>query len=191
MAGTKHIRPDDKNAGPLRLGAGRRCGLLADGLGGWRLLAFLGAGDAMRKDRRRGDGLPGIAGAGNGPAAICGCDSAVFNQLLTTFLVVAMVLWLTVFFLCSYCLFRRWLGRFRFPGAGVVVGGPVVVWEELSTGTIKGGGSGKRTGVFLRWGKIYFPTSSTPLSDLGGSGKQGHSLYQPAAENDQEAYPGF
>lgn len=42
-----------KNAGPLRLGAGRLCDLLADGLGGvgggWRLLAFLGAGDARRE----------------------------------------------------------------------------------------------------------------------------------------------
>ena len=103
-----------KNAGPLRLGAGR-------------LLAFLGAGDARREGRRRGDGLPGMAGAGNGPAAICGGNSAVFNQLLTIFLVVAMVWRLPVFFLCSYCLFWRRLGRFRLPGAGVEVGGPVVV----------------------------------------------------------------
>ena len=29
MAGTKHIRTSYKNAGPLRLGAGRLCGLLA------------------------------------------------------------------------------------------------------------------------------------------------------------------
>lgn len=72
-----------------------------------------------------------------------------------------------MFFLCSYCLFWRWLRRFRFPGAVVAVGGPVVVWEELYTGTIKGGGSGKRVGVFLGRGKIYSPTSSTPLSDLG------------------------
>ena len=71
---------------PLRLVAGR---LLADGLGGavvcWRLLllseagrllAFLGAGDARREGRRRrGDGLPGMAAAGNDPAAICGGDS--------------------------------------------------------------------------------------------------------------------
>lgn len=115
---------------------------------------------------RRGGCLPGMAGAGNGPAAICSGNSAVFNQLLTTFLVVAMVWRLTVFFLCSYCLFWRRLGRFRLPGAGVVVGGPVVVLDELSTGTIKGGGSGKRTGVFLRWGNKSSPTSSTPLSDL-------------------------
>ena len=38
---------------PLRLWAGRLCGLLADGLGGvgggWRMLAFLGAGEARRE----------------------------------------------------------------------------------------------------------------------------------------------
>lgn len=55
----------------------------------------------------RGDGLPGVAGAGNGPAAICGGNSAVFNQLLTTFIVVAMVWRLTVFWLCSKGYSRR------------------------------------------------------------------------------------
>ena len=35
-----------------------------------RLLAFLGAGDARRGGRRRGDGLPRMTAAGNGPAAI-------------------------------------------------------------------------------------------------------------------------
>ena len=57
MKMAKEIRPDDKNAGPLRLGAGRLCGLLvmlllpADDLGGGcagRLIPFLGAGDARR-----------------------------------------------------------------------------------------------------------------------------------------------
>ena len=156
-----------------------------------RLLSFLGAGDARRKRDAAGVmGCRGWLGCGD-PAAICGGNSVVFNQPLTTFHVVAMVLGLTVFFLCSYCRFWRRLGRFRFPGAWVVVGGLVVVWDELSTGTIKGGGSGKRVGVFLRWGKIYSPTSSTPLSDLWGSGKQGHPLCKPAAENDQEACHGF
>ena len=57
MEAAKEIRPGDKNAGPLRLVAGR-------------LLAFLGARGARRKGRRRGDGLPGMDGAGNDPAAI-------------------------------------------------------------------------------------------------------------------------
>ena len=65
-----------------------------------------------------GDGLPGMDGAGNDPAAICGGDSAVFNQPLTTFLLVAMVWRLTVFFLCSYWQFRRRWRLFRSPGAG-------------------------------------------------------------------------
>ena len=135
---------------------------------------------------RRGDGLPGMAGAGNDPAAICGGNSEVFNQPLTTFLVVAMVWRLPVFFLCSYCLFWRRLGRFRLPGAGVEVGGPVVVLGELSTGTIKGGGSGKRVGVFLGWGKIYSPTSSRSLHGLLGWWKTGRgSFFNPGLKSSE------
>ena len=44
---------------------------------------------------------------GGDPAEVCGGNSEVFNQQLTTFLVVAMVWRLSVFFLCSYCLFWR------------------------------------------------------------------------------------
>ena len=71
-----------KNAGPPRLVAGRLCGLLADaglladGLAGgggwleayavgWRLLAFLGAGEARREGRAAGGG--GAVGGGQGP----------------------------------------------------------------------------------------------------------------------------
>ena len=74
---------------------------------GWRMLAFLGAGDARRK--RDAAGVMVCRGwlGGGDPAAICGGNSAVFNQLLTTFHAVAMVWRLTVFFLCSYCLFWR------------------------------------------------------------------------------------
>ena len=69
---TKEIRSGYKKreGAPPRLGAGRLCGLLADGLAGgggwleayaagWRMLAFLGAGEARREGRRRGDGLRG------------------------------------------------------------------------------------------------------------------------------------
>lgn len=155
------------------------------------MLAFLGAGEARREGRRRGwrccrwrpgrrgDGLPVVAcwaaclaasgclPAGGWAAVICGGNSAVFNQLLTIFLVVAMVWRLPVFFLCSYCLFWRLLGRFRLPGAGAAVGGPVVVLGELSTGTIKGGGSGKRAGVFLGWGRFIPPHPPHPSTDFG------------------------
>ena len=74
MKVAKEIRPDDKTAGPLRLGAGRLCDLLADGLGGvgggWRVLAFLGAGDARRDGRAAGVGgaAGGVQGAG---AMVC------------------------------------------------------------------------------------------------------------------------
>ena len=51
MDATKHIRPDYKNAGPLRLGAGRMLAcfrmLLAPDV--CRLLAFLGAGEERRE----------------------------------------------------------------------------------------------------------------------------------------------
>lgn len=60
---------------------------------------------------------------GGDPAAICGGNSAVFNQPLTTFLVVAMVWRLTVFFLCSYWQSRRCWRLFRFPWAWAVLGG--------------------------------------------------------------------
>ena len=111
-----------KNAGPLLLGAGRL-------LGCWRMVwvALVAAGGCLPfwgperqggRPRRRGDGMPGMAVAGNVPAAICGGNSAVFNQQLTTFLVIAMVWWLSVFFLCSYWQFRRRWRLFRSPGAG-------------------------------------------------------------------------
>ena len=137
--------------GGFQGGGAMVCRWWPSGWPAWRLLVVCG----------------GWLGGGD-PAAICGGNSAVFNQLLTIFLVVAMVWRLPVFFLCSYCLFWRRLGRFRLPGAGAEVGGLVVVLGELSTGTIKGGGSGKRVGVFLGWGKIYSPTSSPPLHGLWG-----------------------
>ena len=82
---TKHIKKSYKKreGAPLRLGAGRLCGLLADaglladGLAGgggcleayaagWRMLGFLGAGEARREGRRRGwwccRWLPGLRG---------------------------------------------------------------------------------------------------------------------------------
>ena len=65
----KEIRPDDKKRGAAPAvgraalwsagGWSRRRLLLLSEAG--RLLAFLGAGDAMRKDRRLGDGLPVVA----------------------------------------------------------------------------------------------------------------------------------
>ena len=87
------------------------------GPGGW--FPSLGAGDARRKRDATGGGgaVGGFQGGGvmvcrgwlggGDPAAICGGNSAVFNQPLTIFLSVAMVWRLPVFFLCSYCLFWR------------------------------------------------------------------------------------
>ena len=58
MKSAKEIRPDDK-----KRGAAPAVGRAAACLSGV-------AGDARREGRRRGDGLPGMAVAGNGPAAI-------------------------------------------------------------------------------------------------------------------------
>ena len=112
----KEIRPGDKKRVKtgVKTPINRRPGW---GPGGsvvcWRMLAFLGAGDARRKRDAAGGGgaVGGFQGGGvmvcrgwlggGDPAAICGGNSAVFNQLLTTFHVVAMVWRLTVFWLCS------------------------------------------------------------------------------------------
>ena len=121
--------------------------------------------------RRRGDGLPGMAVAGNDPAALCGGNSEVFNQPLIIFLVVAMAWWLAVFFLCSYWQFRRGWRLFRSPGAGrwwAVSGGGLGCWlldQER-------GGVAEKGTVLLRMGVEYCPTSSPPLHGLWGGGKQ-------------------
>ena len=117
MKVAKEISPDDKKRGAAPAG-GRAALWSAGGCFCYRLLAFLGAGDARRKGRRRGDGLPVVAclaAAGLRVDGLGGGNSAVFNQPLTTFLVVAMVLRITVFLLCSYCLFRRRMGAIPVP----------------------------------------------------------------------------
>ena len=80
-----------------------------------------------------------------------------------------MVWRLTVFRLCSYCLFWRRLGRFLFPGAGVAVGGPVVVLDELSTGLPEPsrGGVAEKGPALPRTGEEYCATSPSPLPGPG------------------------
>lgn len=117
--------------------------------------------------RRRGDGLPWVDGAGNGPAAICGGNSAVFNQPLTTFIVVAMVWWLTVFFLCSYWQFRRFLRLFRSPGAWAVLGGLRGGLRLLAVGSGNGRGSGKRDGASQDGGRVLPHILPSPPRTLG------------------------
>ena len=60
MEEAKEIRPDDKKRGAAPAGG--------------RAAACLSGGPEMQggRARRRGDGLLGMAGAGNGPATICG-----------------------------------------------------------------------------------------------------------------------
>ena len=159
-----------KNAGPLRLGAGR-------------LLAFLGAGEARREGPPPGSVVLSVAARAPGRwSAEDGCggqwsggNSAVFNQPLTIFLVVAMVWRLSVFFLCSYRQFRRCCRLFRSPGAGRCWAVSGVVWGGWMLDQGMGGVAEKGT-VLLRMGVEYCPTSSPPLHGLWGGGKQAGGL---------------
>ena len=151
-----------KNAGPLRLGAGR-------------LLAFLGAGEARREGPPPGSVVLSVAARAPGRwSAEDGCggqwsggNSAVFNQPLTIFLVVAMVWWLSVFFLCSYQQFRRCWRLFRSPGAGrwwSVSGGGLGL---LAVGSGNGRGSGKRDGASQDGGRVLPHILPTPPRTFG------------------------
>ena len=148
-----------KNAGPLRLEAGR-------------LLAFLGAGEARREGRAAGVMVCRWWLGGGDPAAICGGNSAVFNQPLTTFLAAAMVWRLPVSFLCSYWQFRRRWRLFRSPGAGrgladglggLRVGGMGLLDVRIG----KGRGSGKRGGASQDGGRVLPHILPTPPRTLG------------------------
>ena len=137
--------------------------------------------------RRRGDGLPGMAmirrRAGGGWRA----KKAIFNQPLTTFLVVAMVLRLTVFFLCSY-----WHPIGSFCGAG---GYPISPGLGVGQGRRRPAegerGSPERGGEVAEKGTVlpgtgveYSPTSSTTSNghggvaenSRGGSAESGHEI---------------
>ena len=113
---------------------------------------------------------------GGDPAAICCGNSAVFNQPLTIFLVVAMVWRLSVFFLCSYQQFRRCWRLFRSPGAGRWWSVSGVVWGCWLLDQERGGVAEKGT-VLLRMGVEYCPTSSPPLHGLWGWRKTGRGSF--------------
>ena len=150
--------------GGVQCGGAMVCRWWPSGWPAWRLLVvcrgWLGGGD---------------------PAEVCGGNSAVFNQLLTTFHVIAMVWRLTVSLLCSYWQFRRRLGRFRLPGAGAEVGGwsgrsTGAVWGLLAVGSGKGRGSGKRDGASQDGGRVLPHILPTHPWTLGGGGKQAGGL---------------
>ena len=134
-------------------------------------MRFLSLAGTMQAGRRAGPMV-----AGNGPAAICGGNSAVFNQPLTIFIVVAMVWWLSVFFLCSYQQFRRCWRLFRSPGAGRCWAVSGVVWGCWLLDQGMGGVAEKGT-VLLRIGVEYCPTSSPPLHGLWGWRKTGRVAF--------------
>ena len=125
MKEAKEIRSDGKK----RVKAGVKTPInRRAGWGAGRLLAFLGWPEMQGGRAAAGGGaVGGFQGGGamvcrgwlggGDSAAICGGDSAVFNQQLTTFLVVAMVRRFPVFFLCSYWQFRRGWRLSDLPGA--------------------------------------------------------------------------
>ena len=153
MAYTKRIRPGYKKRVKTGVKTGVKTPIRRPGWvpGGSVVCWRMGWAAACLSGCRRGkEGGPaaGVGGSGGGGqgAGLMACrwwpsvrrllvcrgwlgggDPAVFNQPLTTFLVVAMVWRLTVFFLCSYRQFRRCWRLFRSPGAGrcwaVSVGG--------------------------------------------------------------------
>ena len=160
---------------------------------GGRAAACLSGGRRCKEEgtRRRGDGLPGMAGAGNGPAAICGGNSAVFNQQLTIFLVVAMVWWLSVFFLCSYRQFRRCWRLFRSPGAGrwwSVSGGGLGL---LAVGSGDGRGSGKRDGASQDGGRVLPHILPSPPRTFGGWRKTGRVSFCKPCVKSSEPHAGL
>lgn len=184
------------------------------------MLAFLGAGEARGKRDAAwaGGAVCGVQGGGamvcrrwpsgrllvvcrgwlggGDPAAICGGNSAVFNQQLTIFLVVAIIWRLTVFFLCSYCLFWRRLGRFRLPGAGRGLadglGGLRGGLGLLAVGCwIRKGGVAEKGTVLLRMGVEYCPTSSPPLHGLWGWRKTGRVSFCNPGLKSSEPHAGL
>ena len=166
-----------------------------------RLLAFLGAGETRRKRAAgvggavggvQGSGVMGCRGwpsvrrllvvfrgwlCGGDPAAICGGNSAVFNQPLTTFLVVAMVWRLAVFFLCSYWQSRRCWRLFRSPWAWAVLGGLRGGFGGWLLPDQSREGVAEKGPVLPRIGGRVFPhiLPTTPWT-FGGGGKQAGCL---------------
>ena len=192
----KEIRPDDKKRVKTCVKTPiRRSGCVPGGsVVCWRMLAFLGAGDARREGRAAGVG--GAVGGGQGggvlvclrivwAAAICGGNSAVFNQPLTTFLVVAMVWRLAVFFLCSYWQSRRLWRLFRSPGAWAVLGGLRGGFGGWLLPDAAREGVAEKGPVLPRIGGRVFPhILCSPPWTVGGGGAENRpgSSLQPVAE---------
>lgn len=156
MASTKHIRPDDKKRGAAPAG-----GRAAAGLSGCRRCKeggpAAGFGGAVGGGQCAGDGCGGQWSGGN---------SAVFNQLLTTFLVASMAFGASVFILCRNQsrngLFGN-LGRRGFEDGWPSPGG--LMGRGILSG--KGGGSGKRGGPSQDRGKSIAPHSLLPSTEQG------------------------
>lgn len=140
---------------PPRLGAGRLCGLLAD--------AGLLAADSLLWEPERQGGRARRRGDDGGQGSP---KAAVFNQLLTTFLVVAMVLRLTVFWLCSKGDHRRgaaWPMMAGGPRPGCAAAAPGPGCSRQAGRQVLGGWVAEKGPALPRTGEEYCATSPSPL----------------------------
>ena len=160
---------------------------------GWRLMLQAGGCWPFWGPERQGGRAapPGRWSAGDVWGGQCsGGNSAVFNQPLTIFLVVAMVWRLAVSFLCSYQQFRRCWRLFRSPGAGRCRAVSGVVWGGWLLDQGMGGVAEKGT-VLLRMGVEYCPTSSTPIHGLWGWRKTGRGSFCNPGQKSSEPHAGL
>ena len=118
-------------------------------------------------------GLPGMSAAGNVPAAICGGNLEIFNQLLTTIRCGAMDWCGSVFNLCISAIYRPPGGDSVSRGRGWGAGGLGRSGRQGGDTRPARGGVAEKGPASPRAGEEYCPTSSSPLHGLWGCRKTG------------------
>ena len=110
---------------------------------------------------------------GGDPAAICGGNSDVFNQQLTTISCGAMDWCGYVFYLCISAIYRPPGGDSVSRGRGWGAGGLGRSGRQGGDTRSARGGVAEKGTASPRTGEEYCPTSSPPLHGLGGCRKTG------------------
>ena len=148
MKTAKDIRPCDKNARERRPG--------------WVPGGFLPAAGPMQAERRAGPMTAAISGGWR-------AKREIFNQLLTTFIVIAMVWRLTVFCLCSkgYSGGRCLADDDRRPAPRLRCGGPLAQDATGRRAGTMGRGGGKRAGPSQNGGRVLRHIPFSPPPDQG------------------------
>ena len=154
-----------------------------------RLLAYLGAGDARREEppglvvlpvaaRAAGRWSAGDGWGGGDPAAICGGNSAVFNQPLTTIRCGEMDWCGYVFYLCISAIYRPPGGDSVSRGRGWGAGGLGRSGRQGGDTRPARGGVAEKGTVLLRMGggESIAPHPPHHSMDFGGGGKQAGGL---------------